>query len=58
VYSKREGALANRVAMQMFGFSILYLFLLFAVLLVERLMQLNGLPFLPWPDMLSLKGML
>ena len=58
VYSMREGALANRVAMQMFGFSILYLFLLFAVLLVERLMQLNGLPFIAWPDMLSLKGML
>jgi protoheme IX farnesyltransferase len=56
VYTKREGGLANRVAMQMFGFSILYLFLLFAVLLVERLMQLNGLPFLPWPDFLSLKG--
>ena len=47
-----------RNAMRMFGFSILYLFLLFAVLLVERLMQLNGLPFIAWPDMLSLKGML
>ena len=58
VYQKREGADANRIAMQMFGFSILYLFLLFAVLLVERLMQLNGLPFVSWPDALSLKGML
>lgn len=58
VFIRREGTAANRVAMQMFGFSILYLFLLFAVLLVERLMQLNGMPFIAWPDMLSLKGII
>ena len=58
VYYNREGALANRIAMQMFGFSILYLFLVFAVLLIERLMQLNGMPFLPWPEVLRLQGLL
>ena len=58
IYQNRDGAGANRIAMQMFGFSILYLFLLFAVLLVERLMQLNGLPFVAWPDMLSFKGVI
>ena len=58
VYHNRTTPSANRMAMQMFGFSILYLFLLFAVLLIERLMELNGLPFLPWPDVLSLKGLI
>jgi heme o synthase len=57
VYQNRDGAAANRIAMQMFGFSILYLFVLFAVLLIERLMQLNSLPFLPWPEALSLQGL-
>ena len=36
VFRIREGAPANRAAMQMFGFSILYLFLLFAALVVEH----------------------
>ena len=31
-----EGAEANKAAMQLFGFSILYLFLLFAALVVEH----------------------
>ncbi|KAB2920255.1 MAG: protoheme IX farnesyltransferase [Hyphomicrobiaceae bacterium] len=36
VYRKREGREADRAAKQLFTYSILYLFLLFAVLLVER----------------------
>ncbi len=36
VYRKREGATADRTAMQLFGFSILYLFALFAVIVAER----------------------
>ena len=36
VYRIREGAPANRAAMRLFGFSILYLFLLFAALVVEH----------------------
>jgi heme o synthase len=36
VFRVREGAAANRAAMQLFGFSILYLFLLFAALVVEH----------------------
>ncbi|MGA0561096.1 heme o synthase [Ancylobacter sp. VNQ12] len=35
VYRRREGASAEKAARQLFGFSILYLFLLFAVLLLE-----------------------
>jgi len=35
VYRRREGAPAEQAAKRLFGFSILYLFLLFAVLLVE-----------------------
>ncbi|GLK74170.1 heme o synthase [Ancylobacter dichloromethanicus] len=35
VYRRREGAAAEIAARRLFGFSILYLFLLFAVLLVE-----------------------
>ncbi|MDT3684506.1 MAG: heme o synthase [Pseudorhodoplanes sp.] len=44
---RSEGAQADRIAKQLFGFSILYLFALFAVLLVE---QVFGLTFgrLPW----------
>ncbi len=42
VYRIREGAEANRAAMRLFGFSILYLFLLFAVLLAELLLPLPG----------------
>jgi protoheme IX farnesyltransferase len=36
VYRIREGALANKASMQLFGFSILYLFLLFTALIVEH----------------------
>jgi protoheme IX farnesyltransferase len=36
VYRIREGAAANRTAMQMFGFSIVYLFTLVALLIAER----------------------
>ena len=43
VYRVREGAEANKAAMRLFGFSILYLFLLFAVLLVELVLPLPGL---------------
>jgi protoheme IX farnesyltransferase len=42
VYRTREGAPANRAAMQLFGFSILYLFLLFAALVVEHGFGLIG----------------
>ena len=35
-YSRREGPEADKAAKHLFGFSILYLFLLFAVLLAER----------------------
>ncbi len=43
VYRIREGAEANKAAMRLFGFSILYLFLLFAVLLAELVLPLPGL---------------
>jgi protoheme IX farnesyltransferase len=36
VYRVRDGAAANRTAMQMFGFSIVYLFTLVATLIAER----------------------
>jgi len=36
VYRIREGAEANRAAMRLFGFSIVYLFLLFAALVAEH----------------------
>jgi protoheme IX farnesyltransferase len=36
VYRDREGVAAEKAARRLFGFSILYLFLLFAALLVER----------------------
>jgi protoheme IX farnesyltransferase len=36
VHRVREGRAADRAAKQLFGFSILYLFGLFAALLVER----------------------
>jgi protoheme IX farnesyltransferase len=36
VYRIRQGEEASRIAMQLFGFSILYLFLLFAALLAEH----------------------
>jgi heme o synthase len=40
VFRRREGDLARKTAMRNFGFSILYLFTLFAVLVVERLVTL------------------
>ena len=43
VYTIREGQSANKVAMQLFGGSILYLFILFAVLLAERVVPLFGI---------------
>ena len=39
VYRVREGRAADHAAKDLFGFSLLYLFLLFAVLLAERLLQ-------------------
>jgi heme o synthase len=36
VYKVREGREADQAAKQLFGFSILYLFCLFAALLIER----------------------
>ncbi|MDB5650319.1 MAG: protoheme farnesyltransferase [Hyphomicrobiales bacterium] len=36
VYRVREGAIAERAAMQLFAYSIFYLFLLFAVIVVEN----------------------
>ena len=36
VYRVRAGERANKVAMKLFSFSILYLFLLFAELIAER----------------------
>jgi protoheme IX farnesyltransferase len=36
VYRNRDGSDANRIAMRMFGFTILYLFMLFGLLVVER----------------------
>jgi protoheme IX farnesyltransferase len=43
VYRVRSGDSANKCAMRLFGFSILYLFLLFAELLSERVLALAGL---------------
>jgi protoheme IX farnesyltransferase len=40
VFRLREGEPANKAAMQLFAFSILYLFLLFAVLLGEHGLRL------------------
>ena len=36
VYLEREGVNANKVAMRLFGFTILYLFVLFGIIVVER----------------------
>lgn len=47
VYWFRKGPKANRCAMQMFGFSILYLFLLFAEISGERLAALSAANW-PW----------
>lgn len=43
VHARREGEAARKAAMQLFGFSILYLFLLFAVLLIEKVAVMLGL---------------
>ena len=40
VFRRREGDKARKTAMRNFGFSILYLFTLFAVLVAERLVTL------------------
>jgi len=40
VYRRREGAPASKAAWKLFGFSISYLFMLFLILVVERLSQL------------------
>ena len=42
VYRTREGLVANQRAMAMFGFSILYLFALFGILVIERGLGLNA----------------
>lgn len=44
VYRHREGDKARKAAGQMFAFSILYLFTLYATLLIEHLLGLNMLP--------------
>jgi protoheme IX farnesyltransferase len=41
-YSKREGEAADRAAKNLFGYSVLYLFLLFAVLLVQHGFGIDG----------------
>jgi len=41
-YRKREGEAADRAAKNLFGYSVLYLFLLFAVLLVEQGFGIDG----------------
>ena len=46
VYYNREGPKADRCANQLFGFSILYLFLLFAEIAVERLLAISPLKML------------
>lgn len=47
VYCHRTGAKADRCAKQLFGFSILYLFLLFAAIAGERLVAIFALT-MPW----------
>jgi heme o synthase len=42
VFRVREGDVANKTAMRLFGFSIVYLYLLFAELLVERVTFIIG----------------
>jgi protoheme IX farnesyltransferase len=42
IYRRREGAAALRAARRMFGFSILYLFALFATLLIEAMVPVVG----------------
>ena len=47
VYYHRTGAKADRCARQLFGFSILYLFLLFAAIVGERLVAISAWN-IPW----------
>ncbi len=42
VYALREGPAAKKAAGRLFGFSILYLFLLFSMLVIERLLAIAG----------------
>jgi protoheme IX farnesyltransferase len=42
VYREREGVAAVRAARRLFGFSILYLFALFATLLIEAMLPVLG----------------
>jgi protoheme IX farnesyltransferase len=45
VYRLREGDAARRACRRLFGFSILYLFAIFAAIIVERL--IGTAPFVP-----------
>jgi len=42
VYTRREGAAATKAAWRLFGFSIVYLFLLFSIVVIERLLSVAG----------------
>ena len=42
VYSLREGAKASKAAWRLFGFSIFYLFFLFSIVVIERLLSIAG----------------
>src|SRR5208283_5212774 len=42
VYTLREGGAAIKAAWRLFGFSIVYLFLLFSIVVVERLLTIAG----------------
>ena len=42
IYRQREGGAALRASRRMFGFSILYLFALFATLLIEAMVPVVG----------------
>ena len=42
VYTLREGAAAIKAAWRLFGFSIVYLFLLFSIVVIERLLTIAG----------------
>ncbi|MDP1699602.1 MAG: heme o synthase [Aestuariivirga sp.] len=44
VYRRREGAAADRACKKLFGFSILWLFLVFALIPVERLLGIASFP--------------
>jgi len=46
-WRERDGARADKAAKQLFTYSLLYLFLLFAALLVEHGFGIGGGPFLP-----------